>query len=293
MNLGKKITMLLFFILILGSQYWQVAPVPLFIDSPRSTLEKLIQDAGIQLVVELILVTYLAVFLWIEYKLMQEPENNIAAAPAQRRLFLLKHALFITFLMVCVFSYLTCFDPTSSSTDLLVLLTAMVIGKGFATWNRKVSLAGRIGEIRRLVLDAFVLASAFCGLIQPNWENWNQLYKYHDYLRWSGLFSNPDNFGVMMGVGVVASTGLLVTRLQHNRCFGGQGTFKTNGRYWAILIVACSIACLGLLKSFSRGAWLGALLGLVYLGVSLENVIQRYVDFLQGKCSCLAINFHT
>ncbi|MGA3282878.1 MAG: O-antigen ligase family protein [Verrucomicrobiota bacterium] len=229
-------------------------------------------ESDTQLIVVLIAVTYLAVLLWMEYKLMQERENSIAAVPAWRSPFLLKHAHFITFVMLCVVPYLACFDPTSTSTDLLVLLTAMAIGKGFAIWNRKVSLSGHTGEIRRIVLDALVPALAFVGSFQPNWEKWNQLYKYHDYLRWTGLFPNPNNFGVVMGVGVVLSVGLLVIRLQGKWCFLRQQTVKTSWRSWAMLSVVCPMVFLGLLKSFSRGAWLGTFLGLIYLGVSLRKL---------------------
>lgn len=69
--------------------------------------------------------------------------------------------------------------------------------------------------------------------------------------RWTGLWGDPNIYGVLMGVGLLLSICLLA---EQRRLFGR---------------AACSLATgltgLGLLFSCSRGAWCGAILGLFYL----------------------------
>jgi hypothetical protein len=89
--------------------------------------------------------------------------------------------------------------------------------------------------------------------------------QYHEIVRWSGLWRNPNYYGVMMGAGLVLAIGMGVRAW---RAADGQ-------RRKFFLVALCSAAAIfsgyGAFRSYSRGAWLGVLTGLAYLAVQAGN----------------------
>jgi O-antigen ligase len=91
-------------------------------------------------------------------------------------------------------------------------------------------------------------------------------FQYHGVQRWSGVWDNPNLYGLLMAVGVVLSGGLLIQ-------------ISTSNIRWRKML--CAILCLlaamvmgyGLFRSYSRGAWLGAICGLAYL-VARSNIVE-------------------
>jgi O-antigen ligase len=114
---------------------------------------------------------------------------------------------------------------------------------------------------------------------------------YRGQQRWTGPWDNPNLFGLMMGVGLTLALGLFIQRLtsrgqsRSNADCGLQSaeSLPINSQPSAInyfhrltslvirhaslplLLGAAGLCGYGLLKSYSRGAWLGTALGLGFL----------------------------
>jgi hypothetical protein len=117
--------------------------------------------------------------------------------------------------------------------------------------------------------------------------------QYRGQQRWTGPWDNPNLYGILMGVGAVLAVGLFVQslkanvsrRIQQKRHLpptlspdeaereGKRPTFNfqlstCNAAHWLSLtfyFCAAALCGYGLLKSYSRGAWLGTAVGLVFL----------------------------
>jgi O-antigen ligase len=74
--------------------------------------------------------------------------------------------------------------------------------------------------------------------------------------RWMGLWDNPNIYGMLMGVGTVLAIGLLAARKAES------GKRKAE---IILLLVAAVMLAVGLFFSYSRGALVGAAVGLLYL----------------------------
>jgi len=158
------------------------------------------------------------------------------------------------------------------STEALTLVSGAMLGQGAAFWEGKRSKKQRrIGGIGIVCLLIVLLTWAAV------WQRETKgAYKYQGQARWSGVWENPNIFGMLMGVGVVLAFGTLVFWLRRNRRteMGGEAlgirTIKNRGswRRWlwsAFLVWAAGVMTVGLVKSYSRGAWLGTVVGLAYL----------------------------
>ena len=162
--------------------------------------------------------------------------------------------------------YALAYGVAVHSTQVLVLLAGIVFGKVMSAWARwqddKIE--------RRAIWLTGLLVCLFAGgaLWQPEVT---RHFQYHGIPRWNGAWDNPNLYGLLMAVGVVLAIGQIV------------GTRRWNiedGRWRKTLCIAlCSFAVIlcgyGLFKSYSRGAWLGAVCGLVYLIAKIEIRNQK------------------
>jgi O-antigen ligase len=153
----------------------------------------------------------------------------------------------------------------------------------------------------QLLLATLLLLLAAASLWHPETA---MQFQYRGLNRWSGPWDNPNIFGLLMGTGVVIGAGLLVSRwrLKFAGSPGEERTHCQNQRkaspsprlaglegpngeragvrcafhhlgiwLWRVTLFAALACCaVGLLKSYSRGAWLGTMLG---LGVLLVQFI--------------------
>ncbi len=112
--------------------------------------------------------------------------------------------------------------------------------------------------------------------------------------RWMGLWNNPNIYGMLMGVGVVLAIGLLATKERREHKEHSNSSFRfilrslrsfvaiksaIGNRQSAILILLVAVFMLGvgLVMSYSRGAWLGAGIGLLYQAWCYGKLKWRYV----------------
>jgi hypothetical protein len=168
-------------------------------------------------------------------------------------------------------------DQTTNS---LVLLTGLVVGGVAGALIGTGSDSGHI--VRCVVLTAIPLFLAGTSLFQMSVPH---VYKYHDVVRWTGLWVNPNTYGLLMGTGVVLALGqLLWKRVELDTC----RRIKT-----LLLAIAVVLCGLGLARSFSRGAWLAtaiALAILVWLRAS-NNLRRNLVPIAIFLLAALLLSF--
>ena len=115
------------------------------------------------------------------------------------------------------------------------------------------------------------------------------LFRYRGQARSAGPWDNPNTFGMLMGVGLVLAVGKLVQSLKPKVQIRPSAEFGVrsaehptsniqhpilNWGLWvknAFFLGATAVMGVGLVKSYSRGASVGAAVGLAYLIVNAEQ----------------------
>lgn len=176
----------------------------------------------------------------------------------------------LVFILFAVLRYFFAYEAASQSLHFLGLLSGMAAGKAAACllahgYRRKRSVF--VPPMCFLSVLVFVLAVA--AVCHP--KNDSMTY-YRGVERWYGVWNSPNHFGSVMGAGLVLAAGLLT--LSWKFIFS---IFKVNQAVafrfvTCVLMIAVTGACaVGLLKSFSRGAWLGTMLGFGFLVFQLTK----------------------
>jgi len=163
--------------------------------------------------------------------------------------------------------------------DAIILLAGVTLGRG-------VRFLLQSGQ-RPAETGAFLLG--LTGLLA--FASWWHLPVAHDFYpgtRWTGLWNNPNLYGMLMGAGVGLASGLLAQNLNagkwktesENSKANAGGSFLRGGHLCAaqdcfrdarglarrvFLFIATGMMAAGLLFSCSRGAWLAMTFGLLYL----------------------------
>lgn len=163
----------------------------------------------------------------------------------------------------------------SSSVQALTLLGGVVLG--LACNSVAISIAERCkadtrGLVRRLVI---LLLTILLTLVSIGNVRLERSYLYRGYVRWSGLWDNPNIFGLLMGTGIVLSIGN--TMVYANTTVLIANAFSRRRWSVGIFVIMAPLLTRGLLHSYSRGAWLGAACGLIY--TAAQFFTHRFSDF--------------
>ncbi len=177
---------------------------------------------------------------------------------------------------------------------------SQVTSSGFATFSpsdaEKATQTERVSAdpARRVFISMLLVLLAAAALLKS--ETGLQ-YQYRGQGRWTGPWDNPNIFGMLMGVGCVLAAGRLlilngvekkrhltpalppdeagreaITARDDQRTANIEHrTFGRNVWQWSkflFFVIAAVVCGIGLLKSYSRGAWVGAAVGLGYTGWS-------------------------
>jgi len=89
----------------------------------------------------------------------------------------------------------------------------------------------------------------------------NGIFFFHDITRLSIIFDNPNHLGNMLAFGVVS-------------CFASV-TLTSKRRVTILLWSILSLLMLGLIQTYSRGAWFGCVVGIFTAVVYLKKYLQR------------------
>jgi O-antigen ligase len=155
---------------------------------------------------------------------------------------------------------------------------------------------------RRLIILSIITALlAVAALWHPER---GMEYFYRGQQRWTGPWDNPNLYGVLMGVGVALAVGLLASgiwrRAETPTCNLQPSTCNFLRRFSSrvtrhashlLLLVAAALCAFGLLKSYSRGAWLGTACGLGFLVWQWSNREPHEIREKRGQEKPATFNF--
>jgi O-antigen ligase len=167
---------------------------------------------------------------------------------------------------LAVFCYALDYTASAKSSQLLTLMAGAALGKSVSIW---VASGTEKYDKNALQFAMFPLV-ILLGLAAVWHTNSEQLIVYHGNVRWCGPWDNPNIYGLHMGTGVVL--GLVLYFKGPASSSKGSGVPARNRKskiakhFLAILyFILVIIFSYGLLRSYSRGAWLGTFCGLGYL----------------------------
>jgi hypothetical protein len=155
----------------------------------------------------------------------------------------------IALLLIAFGSYLTAAASLQVS-DAVALFGGVTLGRGVVT------ILNRTKQQRAIQIRAFLLALVLMLAFASCWHL-EIPGNFYNGPRWMGLWNNPNDYGMLMGVGLLLAIGLLAGRKKTER--------RLQKSVAVIQFIAAGMMAVGLLFSYSRGAWLGAALGSFYL----------------------------
>jgi len=150
---------------------------------------------------------------------------------------------------------------------------------------------GRPRSFHQEALPLLILAAVLAAVFHPDM---GESYQYRGHARWTGPCFDPNTFGVLMGTGIVLAVGILVqsprSKVQSPVSAEGVGQglkskvqcLKSNA-YRALLLAAAGVMGVGLVKSYSRGAWVGAAVGVAYLAFRIGKAEKLKGGWSGGK----------
>lgn len=174
------------------------------------------------------------------------------------------------------------------STNVLVFLLGIVFGQfveALVPRNTKIRLSfGQLNLITLLVILSLASLAA---------NNWAYQFKYRGEIRATGLWVNPNTFGLLMGVGLVFALAALIQAVKfaleglHYLPSAGANGLQSGERKFeksriALLVGVCAlgaaaiILAIGLFRSYSRGAWLSTLVGGAFIVSTIPRLIIRH-----------------
>ncbi len=194
----------------------------------------------------------------------------------------------VMLMALAAMAYARRYAEAARSTAAIMLLGGAVLGQGASFWeSRKQRVGSRKGT--SIAVLALVLLLAGAAFWQAETAH---LFQYRGEGRWTGPWDNPNMFGVLMGVGAVLALGSLMSQVQSLKSCGGEHptsniqhpTFKL----WrwvkaALLLAAAGAMGVGLVKSYSRGAWVGAAVGMAYLAYQVGKAETLKTESGQEK----------
>ncbi len=179
-------------------------------------------------------------------------------------------------------------------TDALTLLAGVALGKGtkallstergMRCTEYALKLQTSKSEFRTILIGLAML------LAFSSWWHLDITNTFYHGPRWMGLWDNPNIYGMLMSAGLLLAIGLLAANQKSESRkqkriggqkseVGGQGAVSASSRrlLQVFLLVAAGMTGVGLMFSYSRGSWLGAAIGLLYLASAYKKFKWRYV----------------
>jgi len=231
----------------------------------------------------------------------------------------------IGLLLIAIAAYFIGYVASWRVADAIILLAGVTLGRGARFFlsgsSRRESALTETPEINQsgLTSAATFLIGVVLLLAFASWWHLDMAGAYHGP-RWMGLWDNPNDYGMLMGAGVVLAIGLRASpksKVQSPKslpvasadCADGRrlfsffhlrksaesadknisGTAREDARptgkirdarnlsLQIILFIAVFMMAVGLICSYSRGAWVGAAVGLLYLAQAHGKFKWRYV----------------
>jgi prepilin-type N-terminal cleavage/methylation domain-containing protein len=223
----------------------------------------------------------------------------------------------IGLLLIAIAMYFISYTESMRAADAIILLAGVTLGRGTrfaleADGRWKIEDGRTNSEIvnRKSAIVNFLVG--LVGLLAfSSWWHLDMAGPYHGP-RWMGLWNNPNIYGMLMGAGVLLAVGLLKGMKKEECRMKNSGEkrqaesddssprpsprwarrgreFLRSLRFFvaikpaignwqsAILLVAAGMMAVGLLFSYSRGAWVATTIGLLYLAWSYGKLKWKYI----------------
>jgi O-antigen ligase len=175
-------------------------------------------------------------------------------------------------LLIGIFAYFIGYAAGLWTADAIVLLIGVALGKGARFF---LEVGSQKSKVRSFSAGLVVL------LAFSSWWHLDVSHNFYPGTRWTGLWDNPNTYGMLMEAGVVLAIGLLAGMKKEE--------LRMKKLLPIILLVAAGMMAIGLVFSYSRGAWLGTTVGLLYLAKVHGKFKWRFV--LPGIFVVVAIVF--
>jgi hypothetical protein len=199
------------------------------------------------------------------------------------------------FVVVALHSYIWEYSEASRSPDVVSLISCLVFAQAVHCWLSYESVHPLTRPHKGFFIVLLILLMVTC-FSQPRCI---YAFAYRDQIRWSGIWINPNTFGLLMGMGVTIAFGSLckaifkatlpLTRVETCGDFQSAPSvrLRDSGRMNVVLATS-AILCLGigLVKSYSRGAWLGTGLAIVYLAAQVWRKRVATHPHEDGRDAC-------
>jgi hypothetical protein len=202
----------------------------------------------------------------------------------------------IVLLIIAIVAFFINPPQNRPATDAFALLLGVTLGRAMRALLNQEGRKQKIGKPNAdsgNILVGLVLLFAFASFWHLDITN--NIYRR---LRWMGLWDNPNIYGMLMGAGIVLTAGLFLADRRWKMEDGENERQKAESkkrkllrslRFFAaikstirnpqsaLLLVAAGMMGVGLLFSYSRGAWLGTAIGLLYLASAYGKFKWRFV----------------
>ena len=237
----------------------------------QANLLDLILLKSTQIPVVIILVVYLAVFLAISVR-NQRGNGVIGSGSSSNTANRSKIGLIAFSVVACFKAWISPEDSGSiiglqmgidQSTNGVVLLTGLTI-VSVGEWFLNDEESGRVRTIALMIIPLFLASTCFLHPAIPH------EYEYlNAVVRWTGLWVNPNIYGMLMGLGAILAAGqalrasrfrvqIWATEVQSPRS-------KAQSLFVGLWFLTGVVCVTGLFRSYSRGAWAATGFGIVYL----------------------------
>ncbi len=210
--------------------------------------------------------------------------------------FNLKDILLIGLLLIAIFVYFIGEAPSWRMADAIILLAGVTMGKGAQFMLQSGKRKAESGNNSDLQPSTFNLQPFLIGLVLllafASWWHLELARNFYPGTRWTGLWDNPNDYGMLMGAGVTLAIGLLIAERSRLGCrssrlalnlqnVNDETPLTTRGTHVIpiILFIVAGMMGVGLLFSYSRGAWFGTAVSLLYLAKVYGKLKWRYVVF--------------
>ena len=322
MTLGFGIAAILLFAILLTAETWMLSPGSL--NPVHRQVLAAFRDRATQWLILSALACYFILFCVLEHRL-SPPVKWWRLGNANLWLFALVTLALLRYPLLNQNSY--------AFVELAILLSGIVFGKSVSTLVRWRS--DRLSQNAAWLAGSLICFLAVAALWQPRR---GMIYHYHDVVRWSGIWNNPNHYGELMGAGLLLAIGIGVRILRNNSRFeplnrsapvpgcsditvanimadpgtaglaevAAPGDGRTPQRFmgwsWRVTdgkrrkmlhVILCSAAAVVcgycLFKSYSRGAWLGVLAGLVYLAVQAGKSSRPFVWLRRNRLALVSL----
>jgi O-antigen ligase len=190
--------------------------------------------------------------------------------------FSLKDLPLVGLLLIAIIAYFISKAASWKIADAVILLAGVTLGKGagFFVGDEVTSLNSKPGnKLETPYVVSYFLIGLIILLAFSSWWHLDMSSSFYHGPRWMGLWDNPNIYGMLMGAGVTLAIGLLAASLKSKvqspkSAESAEKNKVMDARSLSlriILFIAAGMMGVGLFFSYSRGAWVGTAVGLLYL----------------------------